>query len=317
MARPDPSWWPVGEPVGLLDTRDELCRLSLVESSSGRVQSVVESALLRRSGSESGFSHWGRSARAWQGRLVEGEVQGAFPDGFPRDAAAGRWYLQRFLQAFPQGKRPLKLFLVESEPRPWARQLWSETLEELPLSVAGYLTPWQHDLYLAKGGDLLGARAPHLHLRLEPVGLSWHLLREGEVVGAGTDSLLAETRLLDLLGDQLRRQHALDVAPSNLREVWLRLAEAGRSDTELQVAGRQIHSGLPSRQRLTAGQLLEPRPSMSQAWNRVKERIFAQAGLSASDREGLDLPGWRVLPSGALANLFVEGAVVRWLEVAG
>ncbi|MDG7111622.1 hypothetical protein OVO43_12210, partial [Streptococcus pneumoniae] len=84
---------------------------------------------------------------------------------------------------------------------------------------------------------------------------------------------------------------ALDVAPSNLREVWLRLAEAGRSDTELQVAGRQIHSGLPSRQRLTAGQLLEPRPSMSQAWNRVKERIFAQAGLSASDREGLDLPG--------------------------
>lgn len=312
MAR-EPLWWPLGEPVGLLDTRDEVCRLSLVDGATGRVQSAAEPALLRRA-AEQGYSHWGRSALAWQGRLVEDQVHGAFPEGCPRDAGAGRWYLQRFLEAHPLERRPLKLFLVELEPRPWARQLWSETVEELPLAIAGYLTPWQHDLYLGKAGDLAGARAPHLHLRLEATGLSWHLLREATVVASGSDSLLAETRLLDLLGDQLRRQHGLDVAPAGLRQIWLRLAEARRGETELLVAGRQIHSGLPSRQRLTPARLLEARPSMSIAWSRVKERIFAQAELPAREREGLDLPGWRVLASGPLAGLFVEGAVVRWLE---
>lgn len=303
----------MGEQVGLLDSRDDVCLLSLVDRAAGAVQSFREPALLRRGAAER-YSQWGRSALAWQGRLGEGEVVAAFPDGCPRDATSGRWFLQRFLEAHQLGKRPIKLLLVEPEPRPWARQLWSETLDELPLAVAGYLTPWQHDLYLAKAGQLDEARAPHLHLRLQPAGLSWVLLRDAAEMASGSDSLLAETRLLDLMGDHLRRQHALDVAPAHLRDLWLALGERRREGRGLQVAGRQIHSGLPSRQTLAPADLLVARPSMSIAWSRVKERIFAQAGLASRQREGLDLPGWRVLTSGALASLFVEGAVVRWLE---
>lgn len=276
---------------------------------------------MARRGPDGGFSHWGRRALAWKDRLPEGQVVEVFPSGWPVNTAHARHYLKHFHETYLPRKGVCKVHLVETEERRWARQLWQETMEDSTFSLQGFLAPWQHDVLLAKA-DPDAALSPYLHFRLEEQVSRWHLISGGQVQACGSDEGLSSQRLLAQLADYLRRAAALEVGPAALRSLVL----ASRADLPggqapaltLLVAGRQLHSGLPTRQTFAWSEFLAGKPSFLQAWHRVRRRIFQQAeevtGPLGKGREGLDLPGWRVLTSGDLSSLFVEGPVVKLMD---
>jgi hypothetical protein len=84
-----PSWWPVANEIVTLDVRDDLCRVSVLDKSTGQVILLSEPAVLRRDG-KGAFSHWGRRALAWKDRLLEGQVCQVFPSGHPIDPTVSR-----------------------------------------------------------------------------------------------------------------------------------------------------------------------------------------------------------------------------------
>jgi hypothetical protein len=323
--RPDPNWWPSTPEVGLLDVRDGMCSVSFLDTSSGQVERFSEPAFLRRT-ADGAYSHWGRRALAWKGRLANGQVCEVFARGWPSDPATARWYLKKLAETYFPKRGLCRVHLLEVAEFSWARQLWQETLEDSGFSVQGFLAPWQHDVLLAKGGRAEFALSPYLHFCLDESFTSWHLINGGKVAASASDSRLSEARLLSQIGDFLRRGASLEVAPSALRSLvlasvcWPGMRSPGRGALNLSVAGRQVHSGLPTRQTFAWSDFLATQPAVVEAWRAVKRRIFAEvadlSGGGAGLNEGLDLPGWRVLTSGGLAQLFVEGPVVRLMDAA-
>lgn len=318
--RVGPDWWPTSGDLTLLDVRDGVCQISLLDTREGKLQSWCEPSWLRR-GSDGAPTHWGRRALVWQGRLPESQICPVFPTGWPLDPGLARWYLKRLHETYLPKKGARRILLVEPEPRPWARQLWQESLEDTPFSVHGYLQPWQHDVLLSRGAQPEHALSPFLHFRLDESLTSWQLIQSGAVSATGQHPGLSATRLLAQIGDHLRRRCSLEVGSNALRALVLASSRDGEGkpgDLKLTVAGRQIWSGLPSRQTFDWTEFLSGRPGLISAWREVKRQISDQAealtGVAAGKDEGLDLPGWRVLTSGALAPLFVEGPVVRLFD---
>ena len=314
-----PNWWPSTAEVALLDVRDGFCRVSFVDTSTGKVERYAEPAVLRRA-ADGTLSHWGRRALAWKGRLADGQVLEVFPTGWPVDTGLARWYLKKLTETYLP-KRSCRIFLMETKDMPWARQLWQETLEDSAFSVQGFLAPWQHDVLIAKGGQPEQALSPFLHFRVDDCLTSWQLITGGQVAESGSDTGLSATRLLSQMGDFLRRRCSVEVATGVLQAVALASCPeqmAKPCEPTVAVAGRQLLSGLPTRQTFAWAEFMATRPTVVEAWHGVKARIYAQAeqicGVAAGHDEGLDLPGWRVLTSGPLADLFVEGPVVRLFD---
>lgn len=317
---PGPDWWPGLSELVLLDVRDGVCQISVVETGPGKVRVYGEPAWLRRA-ADGTPTHWGRRALAWRERLPEGQVCQLFPTGWPLDPGLARWYLKRLHETYMPKKGACRVLLVEPETRPWARQLWQESLEDTPFSIQGYLLPWQHDLLLAKSGHPEAALSPFLHFRLDQTAASWKLIESGAVSVEGSHPGLSSSRLLGQLGDYLRRHASLEVGRQALEGLLLasiREGEGQPGDLRQEVAGRQIWSGLPSRRSFDWREFLTGRPGLLEAWREVKRHIYRQAeelsGVSPGQDEGLDLPGWRILSSGPFAPLFVEGPVVRLFE---
>lgn len=315
-----PDWWPATSEITLLDVRDGFCQISLLNCGEATMRSWCEPAWLRR-GPDGTPSHWGRRALAWHGRLPEGQVCPVFPTGWPLDPGLARWYLRKLHETYLTKKRGCRILLVEPEPRPWARQLWQESLEDTPFSVQGYLDPWQHDVLLAKFSKPEQALSPFLCFRLDETMASWQLLQYGAVAASGSHPGLSSSRLLGQMGDYLRRHRSLEAGCNALKALVLASFREGQGrpdDLRLPVAGRQIWSGLPSRQIFDWPEFLAGRPGLVEAWREVKRRIYQQAeelsGVAPGRDEGLDLPGWRILSSGQLAPLFVEGPVVRLFD---
>jgi hypothetical protein len=158
---------------------------------------------------------------------------------------------------------------------------------------------------------------------VEEQRVHWHLVNGGSLAASDCDEGLSTQRLLGQLADYLRRAAGLEVGPLALRNLVLASCREEFARTPalaLPVAGRQLHSGLPTRQTFSWIEFLAGKPPLLHAWRRVRRRIFAQAeeitGPLGKGREGLDLPGWRVLTSGALSPLFVEGPVVKLMDDA-
>jgi hypothetical protein len=320
-----PAWWPRPDPtrsgrsappaeIGLLDVRDGLCRVSFVDPVQGLVEQHCEPAVLRRS-ADGSFSHWGRRALAWQDRLQHGQVCQVFPSGWPVEPAIARRYLKRLHETYLSGRSCCRIFLLESQPLGWVRELWRETLEDTAFALRGFLAPWQHDILLVKGAQPEQALSPFVHFRVEPTLTSWSLIKEGAVVAEGQHPGLSEGRLLSQLGEYLRRHSSIEAAPVALRSLLVASRpEQLPPDRTLTVHGRQVLAGLPTRQSFVWDDFLATQPSVVESWRQVKSRLTAQAtevsGWEAGRGEGLDLPGWRILTSGLLAPLLVEGPVV-------
>lgn len=309
--------------------RDALCSVSFVSLSTGHSENYCEPAVVRTAKDHlapdaAATSYWGRRALAWQYRLAAGQVRELFPSGWPVDTALARWYLKMFQQTYLTQRGACKVHLVEQEEKRWARELWQETLEDSAFSLQGFLEPWQHDILLVKGGKPESALSPYVHFRLEASQASWQLITRGTVAASGHDPGLSAARLQNQLTDYLRRRALVEVGPTAVHGLLLAscMPSSRRTETSsMRVAGRHLNSGLPTRQNFAWPEFLASRPGVLEAWHRVKRRIFEQAkevagGISGGG-EGLDLPGWRVLTSGALAPLFVQGAVVAMMDETG
>jgi hypothetical protein len=305
-----------------LDVRDQGCRISVLRSGEGGLwQTASEPALLRRAPAGDGFSHWGRRALAWKHRLPLGQVIAVFPAGHPADTSVARFYLKRFHETYLAKKGVCKVHLLEEQQTPWIRQLWQETLEDSAFALQGFLQPWQHDILLAKPGQPELGMSPYLHFQLGDQMAAWKLIQAGEVAAQGSDARLCGQRIVAQVADFLRRRVDLEVGEETVRGLLQASCQAALRRPEspsLSLAGRQLHSGLPTRQTFAWTELVAGKPAFVQAWRSVKRRIFAQAealtGRASGNAEGLDLPGWRVLPSGPLAQLFVEGPAVSLMD---
>jgi hypothetical protein len=316
-----PSWWPLANEIVTLDVRDDLCRVSVLDKSTGQVILLSEPAVLRRDG-KGAFSHWGRRALAWKDRLLEGQVCQVFPSGHPIDPTVSRWYLRRFIDTYLPGKASLRTYVVESRAVPWLRQLWRETLEDSALTLQGFLTPWQQELLLAKGSQVEQALSPYLYFRVDDSRTSWVLINGGNAVEEGGDPGLSEGRLVGHIGDFLRRLAFIEVAPPALRALLAGSCRQGMArpdDLTHTVAGRHLLSGLPTQASFSWPAFVATQSSLVLAWQDIKRSIYSQveqvSGSRACD-EGLDIPGWRVLTSDSVSALFVEGPVVRLFEQA-
>lgn len=312
-----PNWWPPsrgGGEIGLLDVRETLCRLNGFGAAAGKAVRFCEPAILCK-GLDGSVVSWGEPAALWEGRRSEEQICRLFPNGWPLDTELARWYLKKLHESHLGKRESYRVFLVETAERAWARQLWQETLEDTGFSLQGFLLPWQHDLLWDQADDATAAMSPHLHFCLQPSHLRWRLIRAGESVADGQHPGFSRGRLLSQITSFMRQHRSVELADDEVLRALVGSAPPDGSvtydDLSLPMAGRQLVSGLPTRQTFVWSDFLATAPSLLYAWQEVRSAIFAAAELRMEGREGLDLPGWRVLTPNRLARLFVDGPVVR------
>ncbi len=315
-----PNWWPKGPEFTLLDSREQTCRLFHWNGKAGS-QEWSEPAYLRL-GEQGAPTAWGRRAKAWLERESPARLRQVFPQGWPQDSVLARWYLERFAQTYLASRKRWKVLVTEDRERRWIRRLWRESLEDSALSVDGFLLPWQHDLVLASLERPELAMGNHLHLALEEGVICWRFVRRGESIASGKDASLGRSRLIGLVAEHARRHLRLETSEGAVFDLLAttELADSAVRERALPylLAGRHLPSGLPTRTEFVWATFFENDPTLIEAWQTVKKRIAEQAKrcceVAMEPGPGLDLPGWRVLCSGALSSLLTEGPIARLLE---
>lgn len=274
-----PSWWPSPKKLWLLDLRQEMCTVSLLQAGARTIERYRLPAVVRYSRWQDSFSHWGSEALAWKQRGPAAEVALVFPEGWPSDCGLARSYLRRFHEHFFGRQSACKIYLLLQDKRDWVRRQWLEALEDSHFLLQGELSDWQHDLIVSFYEHPERAMASLVHLELKEEAVRWQILAQGKLLGQGSDPRLSVARVRDRILSYTRRRLLLELGQQAASQLWSgavvkRIEEP--SELTLMVSGRHVHSSLPTRAIFSWSNFLIDNPLLIDSWREIKKEISRQ-----------------------------------------
>ncbi len=237
---------------------------------------------------------WGAHAQAW---LSRGRSPIAlFPLGYPGEPGVVREFLKQLVVHHLKSSRSPRVVVGLSTSSDLEREVWQEVFDEGGWQLCGflaeplYLRTLHREVLQAISGPGDFSKILVLELRLNE--LRWLALEGDEVKVEGGEPSLGSRTLVRDLQHRLRHAHSLEV--SELVATALLFSE--RRTAESQVAGRQLHSGLPTKVDFDMKQYWLLASKARSRWNELQAQIaFKILGrVEADPWRQLSDHGWQL-----------------------